>query len=108
MLIFAEGMMLRDYSFDEHKKSDEEKISDPWNVDFQANDRYRESLEMGLKRINSIVGGVHLARDLGNEPANILYPMEFANRAIEWAKNKKNVKVEVYDWEKLQELEWVV
>ena len=45
-----------------------------------------------------------MQRDLGNEPANILYPMEFANRAIEWAKNKKNVKVEVYDWEKLQEL----
>ena len=65
MLIFAEGMMLRDYSFDEHKKSDEEKISDPWNVDFQANDRYRESLEMGLKRINSIVGGVHLAKRSG-------------------------------------------
>ena len=104
MLIFAEGMMLRDYSFDEHKKSDEEEISDSWNVDFQANDRYQDSLKIGLKRIDSIVGGVHLARDLGNEPANILYPMEFANRAIKWAANKENVTVEVYDWEKLQEL----
>ena len=48
--------------------------------------------------------GVHLARDLGNEPANVLYPMEYAKRAEEWAKDKDNVEVEVYDWEKLQEL----
>ena len=48
--------------------------------------------------------GVHLARDLGNEPANVLYPMEYAKRAEEWAKDKANVEVEVYDWKKLQEL----
>ena len=104
MLLFAEGMMLRDYSFDNHKIVDEDECHDSWNVDFQSSNRYQESLESGLQRIGSVVGGVHLARDLGNEPANILYPMEFANRAIKWASNKDNVLVEVYDWDKLQEL----
>ena len=47
---------------------------------------------------------MHLSRDLGNEPANVLYPMEYANRALSWAESKPNVKVEVYDWDKLVEL----
>jgi leucyl aminopeptidase len=104
MLNFAEGMMLRDYRFDLHQKIDEDECLEPWDIEFQASERYQEKLEKGLKDLESIVGGVHLARDLGNEPANVLYPMEFARRAIEWASNKENVRVEVYDWDKLQEL----
>ena len=45
-----------------------------------------------------------MARDLGNAPAHVLYPMEYARRAIEWSEGKSNVEVEVYEWEKLQEL----
>ena len=30
--------------------------------------------------------------------------MEYARRAQEWAEGKENVRVEVYDWEKLHEL----
>ena len=30
--------------------------------------------------------------------------MEYANRALSWAESKPNVKVEVYDWDKLVEL----
>ena len=104
MIDFAEGMMLRDYEFLEHQEIDDDHIVDPWSVQFQASPRYQESLAEGLSRIQSIVGGVHLARDLGNEPANVLYPMEYARRAEEWAADKDNVTVEVYDWDKLQEL----
>jgi leucyl aminopeptidase len=104
MLDFAEGMMLRDYEFLEHQAVDDEHVSEPWSVCFQASPRHQESLTEGLSRIHSVVGGVHLARDLGNEPANVLYPMEYARRAVEWADGKENVSVEVYDWDKLQEL----
>jgi len=104
MLDFAEGMMLRDYEFLEHQEIDEDHISDHWSVKFQASPRYQEALEEGLSRIHSVAGGVHLARDLGNEPANVLYPMEYARRAEEWAADKENITVEVYDWDKLQEL----
>ena len=104
MLDFAAGMMLRDYEFLEHQAVDDEHVSEPWSVCFQASPRHQESLTEGLSRIHSVVGGVHLARDLGNEPANVLYPMEYARRAVEWADGKENVSVEVYDWDKLQEL----
>ncbi len=104
MLNFAEGMMLRDYNFDKHKKIDKDECLEQWKVNFQAENRFQEDLQKGLNRITQITGGVHMARDLGNEPGNIMYPMEFAKRALNWASDKENVKVEVYDWEKLQEL----
>ena len=104
MVDFAEGMMLRDYEFLSHQEAPENHIGDPWKIGFQASSRHQEGLSEGLSLAQSIVGGVHLARDLGNEPANILYPMEYARRAVEWSKGKDNVNVEVYDWEKLQEL----
>ena len=91
---FAEGMMIRDYEFLEHQDLDDDHISEQWNVDFQANNRYQDDLKLKLKITNSIVGGVHLARDLGNEPANVLYPMEFARRIEEWSSTRKNIEVE--------------
>ena len=96
--------MLRDYEFLEHQEVPEGHIDEPWSVNFQANSRYQASLKEDLSESLAIVGGVHVARDLGNEPANVLYPMEYARRAQEWAKNKDNVVVEIYDWEKLHEL----
>ena len=104
MIDFAEGMMLRDYEFLEHQELPKEHISEEWSIDFQASARYQDSLVEGLFIARSVVGGVHIARDLGNEPANVLYPMEYARRAQKWAKGKDGVKVEVYDWEKLQDL----
>ena len=103
MIDFAEGMMLRDYEFLEHQEPPKGHIDEPWIVDFQASSRHQEGLSDGLSRAHSVVRGVHLARDLGNEPANILYPMEYARRALEWSEGKSNVEVEVYDWEMLQE-----
>tara|TARA_B100000614_G_scaffold64060_2_gene56754 strand:+ start:14739 stop:16262 length:1524 start_codon:yes stop_codon:yes gene_type:complete len=104
MLDFAEGMMLRDYEFLEHQEVPDEHINDEWDVDFQASSRYQKALSERLLLIQSVTSGVHLARDLGNEPANILYPMEYARRALEWAEDKENVSVEVYDWDKLHDL----
>ena len=104
MVDFAEGMMLRDYEFLEHQEKPDDHIEKEWKVDFQASNRYHEKLSVELLNVQSVVKGVHTARDLGNEPANVLYPMEYARRAQEWAKGKKNVRVEVYDWEKLHEL----
>ncbi len=104
MVDFAEGMMLRDYEFLNHQEVDDEHIADPWRVEFQASARHQGALSEGLGRTHAVVGGVHLARNLGNEPANVLYPMEYARRAVEWAEGKDDVAVEVYDWDKLQEL----
>ena len=101
---FAEGVFLRDYDFVEHQDVGPDYIPDDWRFEFQVADRHIQDVSEKLKLSQAIVSGVHLSRDLGNEPANVLYPMEYANRALSWAESKPNVKVEVYDWDKLVEL----
>ncbi|MBO58571.1 MAG: hypothetical protein CMA77_06210, partial [Euryarchaeota archaeon] len=105
MVAFAEGMMLRDYKFDKYLSKDEDDEDDnrQYNVNFQASDRHQERLSKGCDRVSSICVGVHIARDLGNEPANKLYPMEYASRAESFAKDKDNLTVTVLDWDQLHE-----
>jgi leucyl aminopeptidase len=91
----AAGARLRAYKFDRYKtkpKEDEEKqgavdltiaVADP-----PAATRLWRSREGG-------VDGVTLARDLINEPANMLYPEEFARRAGQL--RKLGVVVDVLD-----------
>ncbi len=106
MAAFAEGMILRDYAFDKYqnqssstKKNKAEK--GPWKLTCQASSRHLEKLSDAIERRAAIATGVHLARDLGNEPANKLYPEEYGIRARAWAKGKDNVEVEVWDYERL-------
>ncbi len=50
----------------------------------------------------AVVGGVHLARTLVNEPPNVLFPVEFARRASELS--RLGVEVEVLDLPALEAL----
>ena len=103
MILLAEGMLLRDYTFDKYQqKDDEDEDHGDWNLDCQASPRHISNLAAGVAKSSAITEGVHLAGDLGNEPANYLYPMEYAERAQAWATGKSNVKLEVYDYERLQ------
>ena len=102
MAAFAEGMILRDYSFDKYQKEDDDKKGS-WSLICQTIERHQEALTLAVDRVHAIATGVHLARDLGNEPANKLYPEEFGRRALEWAKNKQNVEVEVWNYAQLKE-----
>jgi len=102
MASFVEGMILRNYSFDKYQKIDDKVENNiEWSINCQTTERYRKDLLSELDRLSAIATGVHLARDLGNEPANRLYPEEFGRRAIEWAQGKKNVEVEVWDYPRL-------
>ena len=104
MASFAEGMILRDYTFDKYqKKINDKKQDSEWKIVCQTTKRLRKNLDLEIKKLSSIATGVHLARDLGNEPANRLYPEEFGRRAKDWAKGKENVEVEVWDFSRLKE-----
>ena len=102
MTAFAEGMMLRDYEFDKYQKKDEEKSHEGWTLECQAHERHLEALSESIEKASLVTTGVHLSRDLANEPANRLYPEEFGRRALEWAEDKDNVEVEVWDYSRLQ------
>ena len=97
MAAFAEGMMLRDYSYDLYKKKDEDNINLSARINCEEGDA--TELSAAIDRAASIVSGVHLSRDLGNCPPNDMYPMAFAEKAEQWAKEYDNVKVEVIDYE---------
>ncbi|MEJ0095339.1 MAG: leucyl aminopeptidase [Methylocella sp.] len=92
---FALGMQLRDYRFDLYKtkKKDESEEDGLSEIFIAVADPVAARREAKLRE--AVAEGVLTARSLVNEPANILYPVEFANRAK--ALEKLGVEVEILD-----------
>ena len=99
---FAIGLQLRNYTFDRYKtkaKEDEEKPAKA-NVTIGVAD-LADARRMWSKR-KPVADGAIIARDLVNEPANVLFPEEFAKRA--GALKKLGVNVEVLNPAALKKL----
>ena len=89
------GARLRAYSFDRYKtkrKDDEER---PKSVQINFACSNPVAAEKAWADAAAVGDGVVIARDLVNEPANVLYPIEFARRTL--ALSKLGVTVEVLD-----------
>jgi leucyl aminopeptidase len=80
---FALGMHLRGYSFDKYKtrKQDDDKDSAAKTVKVTLVTAHAREAVSAYETAKSIADGVILARDLVNEPANVLGPLEFAAKA---------------------------
>lgn len=91
----ASGIRLRSYKFDRYKtkKKDGENESVRADVSIATDDV--AAARKAFAPDASIVEGVVIARDLVNEPPNVLYPEEFARRASQL--RKIGVDVEVLD-----------
>jgi leucyl aminopeptidase len=91
----ALGVRLRAYSFEIYKtkRKEGDERADKVRVDLAC--ASPAAAEKAWGRTGGIADGVVLARDLINEPANVLYPVEFARRAS--ALTKLGVGVEVLD-----------
>jgi leucyl aminopeptidase len=91
----AQGLMLRGYAFDRYKtrQKDEEKAPDKRTITVAVGDP--AGARKAYARREAVTSGVVLARDLVNEPANVLYPEEFARRTR--ALSKVGVEVDVLD-----------
>ncbi|HEX3485408.1 MAG TPA: M17 family peptidase N-terminal domain-containing protein, partial [Micropepsaceae bacterium] len=89
----AFGATLRSYRFDHYRKvSDDEK---PALKKVAVATPEAAAAKKIWAELAAVGEGVFLARDLVNEPANILYPDEFARRTN--ALKKLGVKVEIFD-----------
>lgn len=100
---FALGMRLRAYKFDRYKtkkKDDDDKNGAPANIVIAVDDPAAARKEWTSRE--AIGDGVVLARDLVNEPPNVLYPVEFARRAS--ALKKLGVGIDVLDVKAMQKL----
>ncbi|MGE4244778.1 MAG: leucyl aminopeptidase [Parvibaculaceae bacterium] len=96
----ASGMRLRTYSFDKYKskkKDDAPRLATATILTEQAGEARK-----AFRALDGIADAVHLARDLVNEPANVLYPEEFARRAREL--QKSGVDVTVLEPKQMQKL----
>ncbi|MCW5693389.1 MAG: leucyl aminopeptidase [Pseudolabrys sp.] len=98
----AQGVMLRAYAFDRYKtrrKPDEEPAG-ARNVTIVTADV--SGARKAFAEREAIAGGVLMARDLVNEPPNVLYPEEFARRTL--ALKKAGCAVEILNMAALKKL----
>jgi leucyl aminopeptidase len=91
----ALGARLRAYAFDRYKTKRKEGEERTGKVTVNFACAQPAAAEKASARTSAVADGVVLARDLINEPANILYPAEFARRA--GGLKKLGVTVEVLD-----------
>jgi leucyl aminopeptidase len=98
----ALGAQLRAYRFERYKtkrKEDEERAQEVSLTVAVAN---VAAAEKAFAARQALAAGVLIARDLVNEPANVLYPAEFARRAGDL--KKLGVAVEVFDVAAMEKL----
>ncbi len=98
----ASGIKLRAYQFDRYKtkKKDGEDRSLRTEVSIAVEDV--AAAKKAFAPDADVVDGVILARELVNEPPNVLYPEEFARRASQL--KKLGVNVEILDVKAMAEL----
>ena len=109
----AFGALLRHYSFKKYqtKKNGEEKENNNGSETKPASDRLTklvvhcadpEKARAAFAAKRAIAEGVYVARDLVNEPANVLGPVEFADRVKEL--ERLGLEVEILDVDALKAL----
>ncbi|HET6925698.1 MAG TPA: M17 family peptidase N-terminal domain-containing protein, partial [Hyphomicrobiaceae bacterium] len=91
----ALGMRLRAYSFDRYKTKRNEGEEKPAEIEVTIAVANVAPVRKAYAAREAVANGVDFARDLVNEPANVLYPVEFADRAL--TLKKLGVAVEVLD-----------
>jgi leucyl aminopeptidase len=98
----ASGVRLRAYKFDRYKtkKKDGEDAALSAEISIAVSDV--AAAKKAFASDDHIVDGVVIARELVNEPPNVLYPVEFARRASQL--RKLGVDVEVLDVKAMKKL----
>jgi leucyl aminopeptidase len=93
---FALGLRLRGYRFDKYKTRRKDPEDDSVGApDFVIGLSHAAAARTAAQERFAVAEGVELARNLVNEPPNVLFPVEFAERAK--ALEKIGVDVEILD-----------
>ena len=98
----ASGIRLRAYKFDRYKTKKKEGEEGPLRADVSIAVADVAGTRKAFAQSAHIVNGVITARDLVNEPPNVLFPVEFARRAGEL--RKLHVGVDVLDVNAMKKL----
>lgn len=99
----VQALRLSTYTFDKYKTDGDKKAYTPnvylTNAPVDKLDRLNKRLE----EINQVINGIIEARDLVNEPANVIYPETLAERVSVLGKENE-FEVEIFDENQIQEL----
>jgi leucyl aminopeptidase len=98
----ALGVRLRAYAFDRYKTKRKEGEEPPAKANITIAVADTGAARKAWAAREAVGGGVVIARDLVNEPANVLYPEEFARRAA--GLRKLGVTVDVLDEKAMKKL----
>jgi len=98
----ASGLILRSYKFDKYftKQKPEKK---PTLKEIRVMTPDAAAAKKIFGHLGAVAEGVYFARDFGNEPPNVLYPEEFANRVRDTLV-PLGVKVEILDVKAMEKL----
>ena len=100
--VAIQGVITSGYSIDKYKTKEKSSKSIDRVAVFVDGAKAKE-VKDGLKRGEAIGEAMNFARDLANEPPNILHPTEMANRAKKMAKDY-GLKYEVLDEAKMKKM----
>ena len=97
----VQGVKLACYKFDKYK-ANKESYNPDVTIIGGPKEKFAKMREK-IKEASNVADGIILARDLVNEPANVLYPETLAERAVEVGK-ESGFEVEVFDEKQIEEL----
>lgn len=96
----ANGAMLKSYKFDKYLSKEADATKELTGLHFLTD--APEAAKQAFDDLKAVTDGVFFARDLANEPPNVLYPESYA-RIKEAFAQFPNVKVTVLDENDMQE-----
>ncbi len=95
---FLHGAQLKSYEFNVYKTDRLRSLNIILNV---TGNKFKNT-NLLRNKLNSLLEGVFLTRDLVSEPGNVLHPDEYARRIVKL--RKFGLKVTVYDQKKLKKM----
>ncbi|MSR78419.1 MAG: leucyl aminopeptidase [Candidatus Omnitrophica bacterium] len=100
----AEVGILASYTFDKYKSKKEGEAA-PQEIILEGilSQGSPEAFQKKIKDREAVAGGVIFARDLINEPANVMNPQTMAQAARDWA-HKKKLKCQILEKDELEKL----
>ena len=95
---FLHGAQLKSYNFNLYKTDKKKNV----NINLSVVGSNIKQKNLLRNKLNALLEGVFLTRDLVSEPGNILHPDEYAKRIVKL--RKFGLKVTVYDQKRLKKL----
>lgn len=99
----AYGITLRGYTFCKYKTHKDTPGQTPQKKHIVFAGSGGATAGKIFKDLSAVAAGVYLARNVMNEPPNVLYPESYA-RVIQRELKPLGVKVDILDWRKMQKI----